>query len=152
VVWILHTCRVKNDPHSKYAVKIDKYMHNPCPKRFSLHPQGYFQCDPILSSYIPSLTNCDIDHQTIPRPANAWAFAHAINNSHSYHVSLQCPFDYCLYLTHRNSTCPLAACSCGDKLWAIKSWLYNFQKMTSLKKFFTAIEVPLKIARKAEFF
>ena len=68
----------------------------PCPKGFILHPQGYCQCDPILSSHIPSLTTCDIDHQTIPRPANSWISAHTINNSHSYHVSLHCPFDYCL--------------------------------------------------------
>ena len=68
----------------------------PCPKGFSLHPQGYCKCDPILSSHIPSLTTCDIDHQTIPRPANTWISAHTINNSHSYHVSLHCPFDYCL--------------------------------------------------------
>ena len=68
----------------------------PCPKGFSLHPQGYCQCDPILSSHIPSLTTCDIDLQTIPRPANTWISAHTINNSHSYHVSLHCPFDYCL--------------------------------------------------------
>ena len=68
----------------------------PCPKGFSLHPQGYCQCDPILSSHIPSLTICDIDYQTIPRPANTWISAHTINNSHSYHISLHCPFDYCL--------------------------------------------------------
>ena len=68
----------------------------PCPLGFSLHAQGYCQCDPILSSHIPSLTTCDIDHQTIPRPANTWISAHTINNSHSYHVSLHCPFDYCL--------------------------------------------------------
>ena len=75
----------------RYTIRIKH-----CPLGFSLHPQGYCQCDPILSSHIPSLTTCDIDHQTIPRPANTWISAHTINNSHSYHVSLHCPFDYCL--------------------------------------------------------
>jgi len=90
----------KKDPHGKYAVKIDKYtiLLKPCPKGFTLYPQGYCQCDPILSSHVPSVTTCDIDHQTIPRPANTWISAHTINNSHSYYVSLHCPFDY--YLPH----------------------------------------------------
>ena len=68
----------------------------PCPKGFLLHSEGYCWCDPILSSYIPSITHCNIDNQTIPRPANSWISAHTVNNSHSYHVSLHCPFDYCL--------------------------------------------------------
>ena len=82
-----------------------------CPKEFSLHPQGYCQCDPILSSCIPSLTTCDIDQQTIPRPANTWISAHTINNSHSYHVSLHCPFDYCLpYSSQLNLSTPDSQC------------------------------------------
>ena len=68
----------------------------PCPKGFSLHSQGNCECDQILSSYIPSLIHCNINDQTIPRPANSWISAHTDNNSHSYHVSLHCPFDYCL--------------------------------------------------------
>jgi len=83
----------------------------PCPKGFSLHPQGYCQCDPILSSHIPSLTTCNIDHQTIPRPANTWISANIINNSHSYHVSLHCPFDYCLpHLSQLNLSTPDSQC------------------------------------------
>ena len=96
----------------KYAL-IDKYtiLLQPCPPGFSLLPQGYCQCDPILSSYLPSLTTCDIDHQTIPRLANTWISAHTINNSHSYHVSLHCPFDYCLpYSSHLNLSIPDSQC------------------------------------------
>ena len=84
---------------------------HPCPKGFSLHAQAYCQCDPILSSHIPSLTNCDIDHQTIPRPANTWISAHTINNLHSYHVSLHCPFDYCLpHSSQLNLSTPDSQC------------------------------------------
>ena len=83
----------------------------PCPLGFSLHPQGYCQCDPILSSHIPSLTTCDIDQQTIPRPGNAWISAHTINYSHSYHVSIHCPFDYCLpHPSHLNLAVPDLQC------------------------------------------
>ena len=83
----------------------------PCPKGFSLHSEGYCQCDIILSSYIPSLTHCNIDDQTIPHPANSWISAHTVNNSHSYHVSLHCPFDYCLpHSSHLNLSTPDSQC------------------------------------------
>ena len=83
----------------------------PCPLGFLLHLNGYCQCDPILSSYIPSLTHCNIDDQTIPRPANSWISAHTVNNSHSYHVSLYCPFDYCLpHSSHLNLSTPDSQC------------------------------------------
>ena len=83
----------------------------PCPLGFSVHLNGYCQCDQVLSSYIPSLTHCNIDDQTIPRPANSWISAHTINNSHSYHVSLHCPFDYCLpHSSHLNLSTPDSQC------------------------------------------
>ena len=83
----------------------------PCPKGFLLHSEGYCWCDPILSSYIPSLTHCNIDDQTIPRPANSWISAHTVNNSHSYDVSLHCPFDYCLPdSSHLNLSTPDSQC------------------------------------------
>ena len=82
-----------------------------CPQGFSLHLKGYCQCDIILSSHIPSLTHCNIDDQTIPRPANSWISAHTVNNSHSYHVSLHCPFDYCLpHSSHLNLSTPDSQC------------------------------------------
>ena len=83
----------------------------PCPKGFLLNSEGYCWCDPILSSYIPSITHCNIDNQTIPRPANSWISAHTVNNSHSYHVSLHCPFDYCLpHSSHLNLSTPDSQC------------------------------------------
>ena len=83
----------------------------PCPVGFTLHLEGVCQCDPILSSHIPSLTNCNIDKQTIPRPANSWITADTVNGSHYYHVSLQCPQDYCLpHLSHLNLTTPDSQC------------------------------------------
>ena len=82
----------------------------PCPRGFSLHT-GKCECDTTLSCYIPSLTHCNIDNQTIPRPANSWISAHTVNNSHSYHVSLHCPFDYCLpHSSHLNFSTPDYQC------------------------------------------
>ncbi|XP_065907497.1 uncharacterized protein [Dysidea avara] len=97
--------------NSEEWVEMYTILLKPCPKAFSLHPQGYCQCDPILSSHIPSLTTCDIDHQTILCPANTWISAHTINNSHSYHVSLHCPFDYCLpHSSQLNLSTPDSQC------------------------------------------
>jgi len=96
--WCILTLSVYPLPITGFLQWLEIYtvLLQHCPKGFSLHPQGYCQCDPILSLHIPSVTTCDIDHQTIPRPANTWISAYTINNSHSYHVSLHCPFDYCL--------------------------------------------------------
>ena len=43
-----------------------------------------------------SVDNCDINDQTIECPANSWISAVTNNDSHTYFVSLDCPFDYCL--------------------------------------------------------
>ena len=52
------------------------------------------QCDPVLVQY--GITNCNINDQTILRPANSWISATTHNNSYAYHISLHCPFHYCL--------------------------------------------------------
>ena len=89
---------MKKQAKRMYIIKMEAYtiLLQPCPKGFVLYSEGYCWCDPVLSSHIPSLTHCNIDDQTIPRPANSWIFAHTVNNSHSYQVSLHCPFDYCV--------------------------------------------------------
>ena len=94
-----------------YWIEIYTIILRPCPKGFSLHLEGYCQCDVILSSHIPSLTHCNIDDQSIPRPANSWISAHTVNNSHSYNVSLHCPFDYCLpHSSYLNLSIPDSQC------------------------------------------
>ena len=63
-------------------------------------PVGFVQenevciCDPILTSAL-QVTECDINHQTILRPAGSWLSAVTINDSHQYHISPHCPFHYC---------------------------------------------------------
>ena len=84
------------------------------------------QCDPVLVQY--DIINCNINDQTILRPANSWISATTHNNSctYTYHISLHCPFHYCLphsyvkvlptltypLLTHSVSLTDLV--SCGD--------------------------------------
>ena len=125
----------------------------PCPKGFLLHPQGYCQCDPILSSHIPSLTTCDIDHQTIPRPANTWISAHTINNSHSYHVSLHCPFDYCLPLSSQlNLSTPDSQCQfnrsgvlCGQCQYGLSA-VFSSSQCKHCSNIYLLIIIPIGIA------
>ena len=67
------------------------------------------QCDPVLAQY--GITNCDINDQTILRPANSWISATTHNNSYTYHISLHCPFHYCLpHSSHFNFCTPNSQC------------------------------------------
>ena len=67
----------------------------PCPAGFS-NINGSYQCDPILQSNLFSIDHCDINNQTILRPANSWISSTTYNETFTYHVLLNCPFDYCL--------------------------------------------------------
>ena len=67
------------------------------------------QCDPVLVQY--GIINCNINDQTILRPANSWISATTHNNSYTYHISLHCPFHYCLSLSsHLNFSTPNSQC------------------------------------------
>ena len=67
------------------------------------------QCDPVLVQY--GITYCNINDQTILCPANSWIFATTHNNSYTYHISLHCPFNYCLpHSSHHNFSTPNSQC------------------------------------------
>ena len=125
----------------------------PCPKGFSLHSEGYCQCDIILSSHIPPLTHCNIDDQTIPRPANSWISANTVNNSHSYHVSLHCPFDYCLpHSSHLNLSTPDSQCQfnrsgllCGQCQQGLSA-VFGSSQCKQCSNVYLLIIIPIAIA------
>ena len=92
---------VKKGPlYLDYMKFVDAYyvMFKPCPQGFVLNSvEGKCICDPllrVLDKFSP--IRCNINDQTILRPANAWISATTINNTHMYDVSLHCPFDFCL--------------------------------------------------------
>ena len=124
-----------------------------CPKGFSLYLEGYCQCDTILSSHIPSLSYCNIDDQTIPRPANSWISAHTVNNSHSYNVSLHCPFDYCLpHLSHLNLSTPDSQCQfnrsgllCGQCQQGLSA-VFGSSQCKQCSNVYLLIIIPIGIA------
>ena len=76
------------------TVKVDIYyvMVMNCPVGFINH-NGVCQCS---SSLVQFDIRCDIDNETIQRPANAWIAPVFQNSTYYFYVSLLCPFHYCL--------------------------------------------------------
>ena len=136
-----------------YWIEIYTVILRPCPKGFSLYLEGYCQCDIILSSHIPSITYCNIDDQTIPRPANSWISAHTVNNSHSYHVSLHCPFDYCLpHSAHLNLFTPDSQCQfnrsgllCGQCQQGLSA-VFGSSQCKQCSNIYLLLLIPIAIA------
>ena len=132
-------------------------VFKPCPKGFSLYQNGYCYCDPNLSILVPSITTCDINDQTVPRPANSWIFVHTvnttINSSHYYSVSLHCPFDYCLPysskldLSFPDSQCQYRRCCvlCGRCQPGL-STVFGSSACKSCSNIFLLIIIPIGIA------
>ena len=69
------------------------------------------QCDSVITNFKKMIT-CNINDQTILRPANSWISATTThNNSYTYHISLHCPFHYCLpHSSHLNFSTPNSQC------------------------------------------
>ena len=87
----------------------------PCPLGFSL--QSHLQrchCDTVFDCDAISIISCNLDDETILCPANSWiSVADTVNGSHRYmyHVSSQCPFDYCLpHSSYLNLSTPDMQC------------------------------------------
>ena len=83
-----------------------------CPKGFALDTdKKSCNCDPLLDNNVVSVTSCDLNDQTILRPANSWITADTVNGSYTYLVSSSCPSDYCLpYSSHYNLSDPDSQC------------------------------------------
>ena len=90
-----------------YHTDIYYIIQLPCPIGF-IKIKGECQCDSILIEYD---IECDINDQTILRPANSWISATTHNNSYTYQISLHCPFNYCLpHSSHLNLSTPNSQC------------------------------------------
>ena len=91
-----------------YYIKLQK-----CPFGFSYSKlMKSCICDEALVvSNIIKEHECNINDQTILRPANSWISASTHNNSYTYHISLHCPFHYCLpHSSHLNFSTPNSQC------------------------------------------
>ena len=68
-------------------------------------------CDRNLNYKHFLIKVCEINYQSIQRPANSWISATTHNDSYTYHISLHCPFYYCLpHSSHLNFSTPNSQC------------------------------------------
>ena len=79
-----------------------------CPPGFA-EINNICQCDPVITSF--NVFSCNINDQTILRPAKIWISATTHGGSYNYQISLHCPFHYCLSRSsHLNFSTPNSQC------------------------------------------
>jgi len=90
-----------------YKADIYYIKAKPCPTGF-IKVDGICQCYQFLKQFSIS---CNINDQTICRPANLWISPILNNKSYSFELSLHCPFYYCLpHSSHINFSTPNSQC------------------------------------------
>ena len=105
------------------------------------------QCDPVLVQY--GITYCNINDQTILRPANSWISATTHN---TYHISLHCPFHYCLpHSSHHNFSTPNSQCQfnrsgilCGHCQQGL-STIFNLSHCQNCSSVFLLLIIPIAV-------
>ena len=126
----------------------------PCPVGFSLHSHlQKCHCDTVLDCDVISVTTCNLTDGTILRPANSWISADTVNGSHRYHVSSQCPFDYCLpYSSYLNLSTPDMQCQfnrsgvlCGHCQQGLSA-VFGSSRCKQCSNVYLLIIIPLAIA------
>ena len=133
--------------------QIDAYYVDmlPCPAGFAYH-NGICICDPILNLILP-IETCDINHQTIVRPANSWLSAITVNNSHQYYISPQCPLQYCLPQSSQfNFSTPSSQCQfnrsgllCGQCQQGL-STVFGYSHCQRCSNVYLLLIMPMAIA------
>ena len=123
-----------------------------CPSGF-VEENGICICDPILNSALLQITTCDIDHQTIIRPAGSWLSAVTINDSHQYHISPHCPFHYCLPQSSQlNFSTPNSQCQfnrygllCGQCQQGL-STVFGYSYCQHCSNVYLLLVIPIAVA------
>ena len=80
-----------------------------CPAGFALcREKRACYCDPLLYPY---MTSCNLNDETILRPANSWVFAYQVDQKYEYKVTKLCPYSHCLpHSSHLNLSMPDSQC------------------------------------------
>ena len=98
---------LRSSSHGIYHTDIYYITQLPCPIGF-IKIKGECQCDSTLTEYN---IECDVNDQTVLRPGDSWISATTHNNSYTYHISLYCPFHYCLpHSSHLTLSTPNSQC------------------------------------------
>ena len=120
-------------------------------------PPGFIKVNQICVCY-PKLMKlgvlgCNINDQTILRPANSWISTTAYNKSYIYKISLQCPFHYCLsHPSHLNLSTPNSQCQfnrsgvlCGQCQQGFSTILAS-NKCQHCPNYYLFLIIPMAIA------
>ena len=126
----------------------------PCPAGFALQNSSKgCSCDPVLKYHALSITSCNLDDSTIQRPTNSWLSANTVNNSHTYHVSLHCPLDYCLpQSSYINLLYPDSQCQFNRSGWLCGqcqqglSTVFGSSRCKYCTNYYLFIVLPIAIA------
>ena len=122
-----------------------------CPPGF-IQSNGICVCDPILTLAL-QVTECDINHQTILRPAGSWSSAVTISDSHQYHTSPQCPLHYCLPQSSQlNFSTPNSQCQfnrngllCGQCQQDL-STIFGYSNCQHCSNIYLLLIIPIAVA------
>ena len=121
-----------------------------CPPGFT-NIGSICQCDSVITNYIK--VTCDINDQTILRPANSWMSATTHNNSYTYHISLHCPFHYCLpHSSHLNFSTPNSQCQfnrsgvlCGHCQQGL-STVFSSSQCEECSNIYILLNIPIAVS------
>ena len=107
-------------------------------------------CDSILYPYV---TSCNLNDETILRPANSWVFAYKVNQKYEYKVSKLCPYNHCLpHSSYLNLSMPDSQCQfhrtgllCGQCQQGL-STIFGSSQCKQCSNFYLFIIIPIAIA------
>ena len=123
-----------------------------CPTGF-VQQNGICICDPILNSALLQIIACDINDQTILRPAGSWLSATTINDSHQYYISPHCPLHYCLPQSSQfNFSTPNSQCQfnrdgmlCGQCQQGL-STVFGYSHCQHCSNVYLLLVIPIAVA------
>ena len=121
----------------------------PCPPGF-VKKNGVCQCPSFLYKFN---IKCNINHQTLQRPASTWIVPIPHNNLIAYSLSLHCPFHYCLpHSSHLNFSTPNSQCQfnrsgilCGHCQQGL-STVFGSSHCQKCSNIYLLLVVPIAIA------
>ena len=125
-----------------------------CPMGFSFNTSTErCECDLSLQSKFLAITKCNINDQTVLRPANSWISASANDNFYTYRISPNCPLRYCLpQSSSLNFSTPNSQCQfnrsgilCG-KCQQNLSTVFGSSKCHPCSNLYLLLIIPITIA------
>ena len=125
-----------------------------CPMGFAIDVKTEkCECDLSMQSKVLTIQYCNINDQTILRPANSWLTAETYNDSSTYHISPNCPFHYCLpQSSHLNFSTPNSQCQfnrsgllCGECQQSLSA-VFGSSNCQPCSNTYVLLIIPIAIA------